>query len=144
MVAKIVRMPPPVQITDEDLEITETACRDNAARCPRKGAIEEAEHWERDSRQYRPCADPAMAQRGLNTLADLGDRHVIYSMCDPCGRSTELKTKQLIAVYGAEFAIAELKRRLTFASAANGRGRFGSCIRGRRASRSPSRDNLHP
>ena len=58
-------------------------------------------------------ADPAMAQRGLDTLADLGDRHVIHSMCDPCGRSTELKTHQLIAVYGAEFAIADLKRWLT-------------------------------
>ena len=30
-----------------------------------------------------------------------------------CDRSTELKTHQLIAVYGAEFAIADLKRRLT-------------------------------
>jgi len=45
MVAKIV--PTPVQITDEDLEIVEVACRDNAARCRRKGAMEEAEHWER-------------------------------------------------------------------------------------------------
>ncbi len=43
-----------------------------------------------------------MAQRGLDTLADLGDRHVICSMCDPCGRSTELKTHQLVAVYAAE------------------------------------------
>ena len=40
-------MPPPVQITGEDLAIVETACRDNAARCRRKGAIEEAERWER-------------------------------------------------------------------------------------------------
>ena len=47
MVAKIVPMPPPVQITDEDLEIVEVACRDNPARCRRKGATEEAEHWER-------------------------------------------------------------------------------------------------
>jgi len=53
-----------------------------------------------------------MAQRGLDTLADLGERHVIFAVCDPCGRSTELKTPQLIAVYGPKFAIADLKRRL--------------------------------
>jgi hypothetical protein len=47
MLAKIVRMPPPVQLTDEDLELAELACRANAARCRRKGAIEEAAHWER-------------------------------------------------------------------------------------------------
>ena len=47
MVAKIVPMPPPVQITDEDLEIVDVACRDNAARCRRKGAIEEAATWTR-------------------------------------------------------------------------------------------------
>jgi hypothetical protein len=41
MVAKIVPVPPPVQITDEDLEIAETGCRANAARCRREGAIEE-------------------------------------------------------------------------------------------------------
>ena len=46
MVAKIVQMPPPVQITDEDLEIAEDACRD-AARCGRKGSMEEAVTWER-------------------------------------------------------------------------------------------------
>ena len=54
-----------------------------------------------------------MAQRGLDTLAGLGDRHVIWAFCHACDRSTELKTHQLIAVYGAEFAIADLKRRLT-------------------------------
>jgi len=46
MVAKIVPMPPPIQITDEDLEIAEEACRANAARCPRQGAIEDAGRWE--------------------------------------------------------------------------------------------------
>jgi len=54
-----------------------------------------------------------MAQRGLDTLADLGDRHVIFAMCDPCGRSTKLSAPRLIAVYGAELAIQDLKRRLT-------------------------------
>jgi hypothetical protein len=44
---EIVRMPPPVQITDEDLEITETSCRANAARCRREGVIPEAAHWPR-------------------------------------------------------------------------------------------------
>ena len=43
---KIVRMLPPVRITDEDLEIAETACRANAARCRRQGALEEAGRWE--------------------------------------------------------------------------------------------------
>jgi hypothetical protein len=32
MFDKIVRMPPPVYLTDEDLDIAETACRANAAR----------------------------------------------------------------------------------------------------------------
>jgi len=41
MTAKIVRMPPPVQLTDEDLEITERACRSLARRYRRaaKGQI---------------------------------------------------------------------------------------------------------
>ncbi len=47
MVAKIVPMPPRTPITDEDLEIAEDACRANAARCRRTGAIGEAAHWER-------------------------------------------------------------------------------------------------
>ena len=54
-----------------------------------------------------------MAQRGLDTLADLGDSHVIFAFCDPCGRSTRLNTVRLIAVYGAGFAVQDLKRRLT-------------------------------
>ena len=54
-----------------------------------------------------------MAQRGLDTLADLGDSHRIWTFCNACDRSTELKTHQLIAVYGAAFPIDELKRRLT-------------------------------
>ena len=37
----------------------------------------------------------------------------IWAFCHTCDRSTELKTHQLVAVYGAEFAIADLKRRLT-------------------------------
>ena len=37
----------------------------------------------------------------------------VSAFCRTCDRSTELKTHQLIAVYGAEFAIAGLKRRLT-------------------------------
>ena len=64
MVAKIVPMPPPVQITDEDLEIAETACRDNAARCRRKGAIEEAEHWERTADNIARSADPRWPSEG--------------------------------------------------------------------------------
>jgi hypothetical protein len=47
MSAKIVRMPPPVVLTDEDLENTENACRRIAARCRRKSALQEAAHWER-------------------------------------------------------------------------------------------------
>jgi hypothetical protein len=47
MVATIAHLRPPVRLTHEDLEIAETACRANAARCRRKGAIEEAEHWDR-------------------------------------------------------------------------------------------------
>ena len=58
MAAKIVPMPPPVQITDEDLEIVEKPAATNAARCRRKGAIEEAAHLGADSRQHRPRADP--------------------------------------------------------------------------------------
>jgi hypothetical protein len=41
-----VRMPP-VYLTDEDLDFAEGACRRIAARCRRKGAIEEAAHWQR-------------------------------------------------------------------------------------------------
>ena len=44
---KIIPMPLPVRLTDEDLRIAEEACRANAARCLRKGAIDEAEHWDR-------------------------------------------------------------------------------------------------
>ena len=49
MSAKIVRMPPPVVLTDEDLEIAEGACCGNAARCRRQGAIDDAAHWQRVS-----------------------------------------------------------------------------------------------
>ena len=54
-----------------------------------------------------------MAERGLNTLADLGDRHVIYALCNPCQRSTRLSPPRLIAVYSAQFGLQDLKRRLT-------------------------------
>jgi hypothetical protein len=54
-----------------------------------------------------------MAQRGLDRLTDLGDSHRIWAFCNACDRSTELKIDQLIAVYGADSAIAALKRRLT-------------------------------
>ena len=54
-----------------------------------------------------------MAQRGLDTLAGLGERHTIWAFCPTCDRSTELRPHQLVAVYGGEFTIAELKRRLT-------------------------------
>lgn len=54
-----------------------------------------------------------MPERGLNTLADLGDQHAIYAFCDPCKRSERLNTDRIAAVYGADFTIAELKHRLT-------------------------------
>jgi hypothetical protein len=111
--AKIVRMPPPVVLTDEDLEITESACRCIAARCLRQDAIEKPHTLAADSRQHRPRADPAMLPRGLNTLADLGDSHVIYSDCDRCSRSVKLNTAQLSRKYGAELTIAALRYRLT-------------------------------
>ena len=52
-----------------------------------------------------------MAHRGLDTLADLGESHLIWAFCNACDRSTELKTRQLIAVYGAELTIQGLKPR---------------------------------
>ena len=54
-----------------------------------------------------------MLQRGLNTLADLGDSHVIYADCPLCSRSVKLNTAQLSRRYGAELTIAALKYRLT-------------------------------
>ena len=42
---KIVRMPPPVVLTDEDLAITEHSCRRLAARYRRKGDRETAHKW---------------------------------------------------------------------------------------------------
>ena len=64
MVAKIVPMPPPVQITDEDLEIAEDACRANAARCRRKGAIEEADHWQRIADNIARARTPRWPSEG--------------------------------------------------------------------------------
>ena len=37
----------------------------------------------------------------------------VFAVCDPCGRSTKLSTPRLLAVHGAEFAVQDLKRRLT-------------------------------
>jgi hypothetical protein len=54
-----------------------------------------------------------MLGRGLNTLADLGDSHVIYADCRLCSRSVKLNSAQLSRKYGAELAIAALKYRLT-------------------------------
>ncbi len=56
MLAKIVRMLRPVRLSAEDLEITELACRHNAARCRRKGAIEEAARWQRVADRIRARA----------------------------------------------------------------------------------------
>ncbi len=46
MLAKILRMPPPVVLTDEDLKIAEAACRRLAARYRRKRDFETAASWE--------------------------------------------------------------------------------------------------
>jgi len=54
-----------------------------------------------------------MPERGLNRLADLGDKHVIFAFCGPCDRSRKLITPQLVAMYGEQLGIDELKRRLT-------------------------------
>jgi len=54
-----------------------------------------------------------MLQRGLNTLGELGDSHVIYADCDRCSRSIKLSTARYIALYGAELTIKALKHRLT-------------------------------
>jgi C4-type Zn-finger protein len=54
-----------------------------------------------------------MLQRGLNTLADLGDSHVIYADCPLCSRSVKLNTAQIGRRYGRELTIAALKYRLT-------------------------------
>src|ERR671910_844492 len=77
-----------------------------------KGEIEEAASWEQTADKVA-CVRGAMPERGLNRLADLGDRHVIWTFCNSCDRSTSLSTPRLIAVYGPTFATEELKRRLT-------------------------------
>jgi len=80
---KIVRMPPPVQLTDEDLEIAETACRDNAARCRRHGAIEETGRWERTAdniarrRTTRKCGQWSYSRAGPNTA--VGERPIFVN-----------------------------------------------------------------
>jgi len=102
-------MPPPVQIADEDLEIAEDACRSNAARCRRQGSIEEAGRW-----SARPTTSPVRGSRdGRARPSHAGRLGVIFAFCDPCGRSTKLSTDRLVAVYGPEFTVQDLKRRLT-------------------------------
>ena len=64
MVAKIVPMPPRSPITDEDLEIAETACRDNAARCRCGGPIEEAAHWQRVADNIARARTPRWPSEG--------------------------------------------------------------------------------
>jgi hypothetical protein len=54
-----------------------------------------------------------MAERRLETLADLGDRFAVHVFCSPCGRSTALGSAHLVAVYGPSFTLDELRRRLT-------------------------------
>jgi hypothetical protein len=55
---KIVRMPPPVQLTDEDLELVEQSCRRLAARYRRKGAIETAATFERVAANFARARTP--------------------------------------------------------------------------------------
>lgn len=64
MPAKLLRMPPPVQLSDDNLEIAETACRANAARCRRKGAIEEADHRERVADNIARARTPRCPSEG--------------------------------------------------------------------------------
>ena len=54
-----------------------------------------------------------MQEIRLETLGDLGDRHVLFAFCTSCDRSTRLSTERLAAVYGPGLSIAELRRRLT-------------------------------
>ena len=54
-----------------------------------------------------------MRETGLKTLADLGDDHAVYALCDTCRRSVRLNPARLAAAYGAAFTIAELRHRLT-------------------------------
>ena len=56
--------------------------------------------------------DASVAEIRLYTLGDLGDKHVIFALCGPCGRSVKLSTARLAAVYGAALTINQLKRRL--------------------------------
>jgi hypothetical protein len=44
---KIVPMPPPVELIDKDLELTERACRNLAERYRQRGDLERAGHFER-------------------------------------------------------------------------------------------------
>jgi hypothetical protein len=56
---------------------------------------------------------PGMAGRDLNTLADLGKGQVIYSICTQCRRTVQLDARRLMARYGRELTISQLKHRLT-------------------------------
>jgi hypothetical protein len=61
-------------------------------------------------------------QRGLNTLADLGDSHTIYADCRLCNRSVKLSTAQLSRKYGGAFTIAALRYRLASLAGIAARG----------------------
>jgi len=64
MSAKIVRMPPSVVLTDEDLKLTENACRRIAARCQRKGATDEATQWQRVANNIARARTPRCSSEG--------------------------------------------------------------------------------
>ena len=53
-----------------------------------------------------------MRESGLRTLADLGQSHCIVAICDRCEHTRRLHTGKLIAVYGRQLSIEELRRRL--------------------------------
>ena len=61
-----------------------------------------------------------MAGSSLDTLADLGDRHVIYSDCGPCNRSIRLSTKRLAAFYGAKLYPADVEMQVMRSTGAGG------------------------
>ena len=58
-------------------------------------------------------ADDAAVEITLDTIGDLGERHVLYAFCSMCRRDTQLETPRLAAVYGAGLRISELRKRLT-------------------------------
>jgi hypothetical protein len=64
MFAKIVRMPLPVVLSDQDLAISKAACRRIAARCRRQGAIDEAAHWQRVADKIARARTPRCSSEG--------------------------------------------------------------------------------